>query len=224
MITIERRSIDIEYSDNDEIATRSGVEENGQRYIMGYFALTNSNSRKITERINGNLVTFTERIHPDAFKEADMSTIVYTVEHDLNRPIARTGANLDLKFTDKGLFARAVIPAEPDATSTQNDLLKNINQKIIRSNSFAFGVKNDSWERIDGELYRSIDKISRVLDITSTISPAYESTYVFTRSLSDDQIKEVTPEQITETKPELNEIEKDSIDFEFLKLKGVDFS
>src|SRR5687767_4373498 len=125
--------------------TRTEKDETGKRYIMGYFALNNSDSVKITERINGNMITFTERIQPDAFKEADLSEVIYTVEHNPSRPIARTGANLKLSFTERGLFGRAEIPSENEATNEQNDLIKYVDQKIIRGNSFAFKVSGDEW-------------------------------------------------------------------------------
>ena len=191
---IERR-----YITGDEIETRSETSEDNKRYIMGYFAVKQANSVKITERINGELKTFTERIAPDAFDSSDLSDVIYTVEHDPTRPVARSGANLKISFNDKGLFARAEFPAESDSTTEQNDLIKNVNQGIIRGNSFAFRVEKDTWYRKDGELYRDINKIGKIVDITSTISPAYNDTYVFTRSLNEAEIVDVTE---TETQPE----------------------
>lgn len=221
---IERRNITIE---DPELETRSEVSEDGKRYIMGYFSVNNSNSVLITERDKktGQLRTFTERISATAFSEADLSNVVYTVEHSMARPIARTGANLKLQVTDKGLFARAEIPNENEATTEQNDLIKYVNQKIIRSNSFAFVVPDggDEWYRANGMLYRTINKINRVVDITSTISPAYPDTYVVSRSLDETQIKEIDsaePEVRTEDESVIDELEKEAIEFEFLKLKG----
>jgi HK97 family phage prohead protease len=186
MNMIERRNFD-----GDQIETRTETAENGKRYIMGYFALNNSDSVKITERINGQLVTFTERIKPDAFAEADLSEVIYNVEHNPSRPIARTGANLTLSFTERGLFGKAEIPNEAEATTEQNDLFKNVQQKIIRGNSFAFKVASDEWYKQDGELYRNITKVSKVVDVTSTLMPAYSDTFIFTRSLDETAVKEV---------------------------------
>jgi uncharacterized protein len=213
---IEKRFINIE---DPEVETRSETAEDGKRYIMGYFSLANSPSVQITERINGNLVTFTETIDPRAFQDADLSSVIYNVEHNNARPIARTGANLELKVTERGLFARAEIPAERDATTEQNDLLKYIDQRIIRANSFAFTVAEggDEWQRRDGQLFRNINRIKRVFDITSTTSPAYPDTFVFTRSLDESQIHEVKPG----AEQPKNEI--DVIDLEFLILKSKVF-
>ncbi|HYG03025.1 MAG TPA: HK97 family phage prohead protease [Chryseosolibacter sp.] len=214
---IEKRSITIDNTDS-EIETRSEVAADGKRFIMGYFALNNSNSVKITEKINGNIVTFTERIAPEAFTETDFSDVIYTVEHSFSRPIARTNANLQLKVTDRGLFARAEIPSEADATTEQNDLIKYVNQKIIRSNSFAFKVGADSWEKRGGELYRTISKITKVVDLTSTVQPAYPETFVFSRSLDENAIKEIEDES---SKNEIKEPDTvtPSIDFDFQMMK-----
>ena len=237
---IERRNLTI--TDDPELETRSEVTADGKRSIMGYFAVNNSNSVLITERDKktGQLRTFTERINPTAFSEADLSNVVYTVEHSMSRPIARTGANLKVQVTDKGLFARAEIPNEQEATTEQNDLIKYVNQKIIRSNSFAFVVpeNGDEWYRQNGLLFRTINKIDRVVDITSTIAPAYPDTYVFSRSLDEDSIKDLDSVEhertenantdnvaISETvvNEEQNELEKINMDFEFLKLKAKQF-
>lgn len=226
-MNIERRFISIEdVAENEDLTTRAEKAEDGKRYIMGYFSLANSNSVQITERINGELRTFFERISPDAFINADLSDVIYNVEHNISRPIARTGANLQLKVTEKGLFARAELPAENEATTEQNDLYKNVQQKIIRGNSFAFRVLEDEWYRQDGELFRNIKSIGRVVDITSTVSPAYPDTFVFNRSLNEDEIKEIETEKQEEIKePEQVVFDRSVIDtdFEFSLLKSKQF-
>lgn len=225
---IERRNFLID-NDNDELTTRAEKSEDGKRFIMGYFALKQSDSVMITERINGKIETFTERIAPDAFNEADLSEVLYNVEHDPTRPIARTNANLDIKITERGLFARAEIPSEDEATTDQNNLFRNIQQKIIRGNSFAFRVLKDEWYRSEGQLYRNIQRIGKVVDITSTVSPAYGDTFVFTRSLNENEIREMEQEQKeTANEPEQPEpvvLDRSVIetDFEFSLLKNKKF-
>lgn len=216
---IERRYID----DAELIETRSETDSTGKRYIMGYFALKNSPSVRLTERINGEIRSFTETIAPDAFTESDLSNVIYTIEHNPQRIIGRSGANTQLSFTDKGLFAKTEIPEESRATTEQNDLIKNIDQKIIRGNSFAFKVENDTWHRNNsGELFRTITKIGKIVDITSTIAPAYPDTFVFTRSLDESEIKEVkTEDKSEETQPETFDKETFDLNFqlELLKVK-----
>lgn len=186
---IERRHFNI---DENGIEIRAEQDtETGKRYIVGYYAVKNSDSVKMTEYINGQLKEFTERIMPEAFDSADMTNVIYTVEHNLNRVIGRTGANTELQVDEKGLFARTEIPTESDSTDEQNNLIKNIQQKIIKGNSFAFRVDKDRWYRdASGELFRDILKIKRIVDITSTLSPAYQETAVLVkRSLNESEIE-----------------------------------
>jgi HK97 family phage prohead protease len=207
---IERRFI--EFND-PQYESRIEKAEDGKRYIMGYAALKNS-STKITERINGQLLTFTETIGERAFDKADMTSVFHLVEHNPNRIIGRTGVNTTVSLTDKGLFFRTEINPE-HATTEQLDLLKNVELGLIKGASFGFRLSKEGqvWEKRNGELFRTITNFSKVFDVTSTIAGAYDSAFTFTRSLDESEMKEIQTEQPA------NDIEKDVFEFEFIKLR-----
>lgn len=221
---IERR-----YINEEQIETRSEIDSStGARVIMGYYAVKNSPSVKMTERINGELRTYTEKINPSAFDDVDLSTVFYTVEHDPSRIIARSGVNLELSFNEKGMFGKATIPDSSLATSEQENLYRNIQQGIVKGNSFAFKVApgGDVWYRKNGELFREINKLQKIVDVTSTVMPAYSDSFVFTRSLNEADIKEIETEHKEQTQPEpIHEFDKETIelDFEMSLLKAKTF-
>ena len=223
---IERRYIELTGDKDLETRVQNEDGEN-KRYVIGYASLKGS-STKITERINGSIRTFTETISPTAFNDADISMVYHLLEHDRNRPVGKTGANTTVQITDRGLFYRTEIPVDR-ATTEQLDLLKNVEQGIIRGASFAFkiGQGGEKWERRNGELYRTIENISKVVDITSTIEGAYDDAFTFTRSLDETQIQEITTEPVIEPVIEepktANELERDIAEIEFLKLKAKQF-
>lgn len=213
---IERRFI----TNTDDIETRAETDADGKRTIMGYFALIRSDSVPMWEWINGTFQEYTERISPDAFKETDISDVVYLVEHNQNRVVARTGANLKLEVTEKGIFARATIPAAGESTSEQEDLVRNVSQRIIRANSFAFTLREGDyeWYRTDGKLFRDIKRISKIHDLTSTLSPAYPETWVAKRTLNENEIVEKPVVESPEV-PVVFDKSVIDLDFEFSLLR-----
>ena len=62
----------------------------------------------------------------------------------------------------------------------------------INQSSFAFIVEDDSWEVKDGTNYRTINKVSRLYDVSSVTYPAYNeaSSSVALRSMKEWQEKE----------------------------------
>jgi HK97 family phage prohead protease len=218
-MSIERRNIEFQATE-----TRTETTEDGAKYIIGYAALVNSPSRPITENINGRQETFIETIDQRAFDNAVISDVVYLIDHDPAKLVGRQGANLEVKRTDKGLFFRSKVID----TTLSRDLYTAINEGLYKDNSFGFRVSQDEWSRTDGKLYRTIKEISQIVDVSTTIKGAYSEPFVFTRNLAEDEIK-VQPETVIEStqesrNTETNEIEKDKIEFEFLKLKSVNFS
>lgn len=208
---IEKRVYRIEDKD---LSTRASVNEQGQKEIVGYAALINTESKPITERINGKIETFQESIDPLAFRNTVIEDCIYCIDHDPSKLIARQSANnLTVQVTEKGLLFRAI----PPNTSLANDLIENINVGNYQENSFAFRVKSDKWTRVDGTLKRHITAIDRIVDVSTVINGAY-ATIIATRNLDNVVIEEGETEVRTEPK----QLDKDviDIDFEFIKLRN----
>jgi HK97 family phage prohead protease len=212
---IERRNI---ITDNtEETETRAEAQADGTKYIMGYAALVNSASRPITENINGRNVTFIEKIDQRAFDNAVIDDIVYLIDHDPSKLVGRQGANLEVKKTDRGLFFKNKVID----TTISRDLYTAIQERLYKENSFAFKVQKDEWYKVDGQLHRNIKEIAQVVDISTTIKGVYAEPFIFTRSLNEEEIKEIVQEQTIEVV--ISETEKDSVDIEFLRLKSKQF-
>lgn len=213
---IERRSIVVEELNENEIQTRAEKNEDGKRKIILYGALFNTQSRYITEKINGETVSFYERILPEAFNDADMQEVIYTIDHSPDKLLARKSAgNFEVQITERGLMGVATIPDETNSTTIQNDTVKNINQGNYKENSFAFRVAKDGdkWERKEGILYRTISRISKVVDLSTVIMGAYANSMLFVRSLDESQIVEVN-------EPEFNpELQSDQDYIDLMKVK-----
>ena len=77
-------------------------------------------------------------------------------------------------------------------TSTARDLMELLKNGTISQSSFAFTVEDDSWEMKDGMNVRTINKVSRLYDVSSVTYPAYNaaSSSVALRSMEEWQEKE----------------------------------
>jgi phage head maturation protease len=98
----------------------------------------------------------------------------------------------------------------------------------ISQSSFAFIVEDDSWEQKDGVNIRTINKVSRLFDVSAVTYPAYEeaSSSVALRSLEDwkeksqeTQFKENLKLEQIEAKKEMQDLHKRNL--AELKLKLI---
>lgn len=144
-----------------------------------------------------------ERIEPSAFDEADMSDVVFLLDHT-GRVYART-KNETIKLTtdEKGLFTRTDL----SKTSASRSVYEDIEAGNYSQMSFAFTVAADRFEekRAEGEktIYtRIIDRIAKVFDVSAVGFPANPTTNigVATRSAFDGAIKQLTAERLENEK------------------------
>ena len=149
--------------------------------VVGYGAVFNS--------MSNDLGGFREYIAPEAFEGRLEDDVRFLVNHDANLVLARTTNNtLRLSVDEKGLRYEADMPN----TSTARDLMELLKNGTISQSSFAFTVEDDSWEMKDGMNIRTINKVSRLYDVSSVTYPAYNaaSSSVALRSMEEWQEKE----------------------------------
>ena len=149
--------------------------------VVGYGAVFNSESN--------DLGGFREYIAPGAFDGRLEDDVRFLINHDANLILARTtNGTLRLSVDEKGLRYEADLPN----TSTARDLMELLKNGTISQSSFAFTVEEDSWEIKDGMNIRTIDKVSRLYDVSSVTYPAYDaaSSSVALRSMKEWQEKE----------------------------------
>ena len=163
------------------------METTGEKRIVeGYAAKFNQESLLMWD--------FVEIIEPGAFDDVLEDDVRALFNHDPNLVLARNNGSLDLWVDTVGLGYRF----EALDTTSGNDLVKNMDAKIINQSSFGFTVQESSWDEIingDNSIkhIRRIKKIKQLYDVSPVTYPAYTSTEVALRSF--DQHKEKSKDQ-----------------------------
>lgn len=142
-----------------------------------------------------------ERIEPTAFDEADMTDVVFLLDHT-GRVYARTkNGTVKLSVDDKGLYSETDL----SKTEASRSVYEDIEAGNYDQMSFAFTVAQDRYEekRSEGEktVYtRIIDRIKKVYDISAVGFPANPTTNigVATRAAFDGAIESFKAERLKE--------------------------
>ena len=128
---------------------------------------------------------FREMIMPGAFDGRDEDDIRALVNHDPNRLLGRTTAGtLRVASVEGGLDYEY----DHGGQTYANDLLISLKRGDITQSSFSFSVAKGGaeWrEGKDGQMERIINKVSRLYDVSPVTFPAYPSTTVAKRELSE---------------------------------------
>lgn len=115
-------------------------------------------------------VDYFERIEPTAFDDADMTDVVFRVDHE-GRVYARTSAGtVNVWHDEHGLGQRT------DLSKTQQarDLFADIAAGNYPKMSFAFTVAEDHFDHATNT--RVIDRIAKVFDVSPVSFPANPTT------------------------------------------------
>ena len=137
--------------------------------------------------VDSNTSVF-ERIEPDAFKETDMSDVIFQCDHT-GKVFARTSNNtLSLMVDDKGLFTRTDL----SRTESARQMFEEIREGMYYKMSFAFTIDTDEVIReSENKLVRVIKRIAKLYDVSAVSFPANDTTNisVFSRSAIDGFIE-----------------------------------
>ena len=187
---------ELRYIENSEIRAAADSRE-----VDGYALLFNTLSR--------NLGGFREKIDPEAIEGViDASDVMAVLNHDNSRGIlarSRFGkGSLTLSADEKGLRYTFSSPR----TALGDECLEYLRRGDITQSSFAFTVKEDSWEKQeDGTYIRTIKKFDRLYDVSPVFEPAYFGTDVKCRSFEDFKAEEARKEE--EAKAEQERLEQE---------------
>ena len=115
-------------------------------------------------------VDYSERIEPTAFDDADMSDVVFRVDHQ--GPVyARTSAGTVTVWTDEhGLAQRTDLGKTQRARELYADIAAGNYPKM----SFAFSVAEDHYDKATHT--RIIDRVAKVFDVSPVVFPANPTT------------------------------------------------
>lgn len=137
-------------------------------------------------------VDYSERIAPTAFDEADLSDVVFRVDH-IGRVYARTSAGtVEVWHDEHGLGTTADL----SKTQAARDLFADIEAGNYPKMSIAFTVAEDHFDRATHT--RVIDRIAKVFDVSPVSFPANPNTElsVSTRSYFDGVIEAERAERL----------------------------
>lgn len=113
---------------------------------------------------------YKEQILPTAFDEADLSDVVFRIDH-IGRVYARTSAGTLKVWTDEhGLANRTDL----SRTEKAKEVFADIAAGNYPSMSFAFTVAEDHYEKATHT--RIIDRIAKVFDVSPVSFPANPNT------------------------------------------------
>ena len=137
-------------------------------------------------------VDYSERIEPTAFDEADLSDVVFRVDH-IGRVYARSSAGtFEVWHDEHGLGTTADL----SKTQAARELFADIEAGNYPKMSFAFTVAEDHFDRATHT--RVIDRIAKVFDVSPVSFPANPNTElsVSTRSYFDGVIEAERAERL----------------------------
>ena len=118
---------------------------------------------------------YNERIMPDAFNEADMSDVVYRIDHE-GKVYARSSAGtVSLDIDEHGLHQVTDLSRTRAAREHYEDIVAGNYPQM----SFAFTVAEDHYDA--DTRTRIIDRIAKVFDISAVSFPANPGTELHVR-------------------------------------------
>lgn len=166
--------------------------ENEEMVLEGYAIVFNKETL-IGDEKRG----FLEVIDRNALLITNMKDVPLKYNHQDNfLVIARTrNQSLALEVDEVGLKVRAKLLD----TASNQDIFKMVQNGLLDKMSFAFSVKEQSWDR-SGEIpKRTIKSIERLYDVSIVDTPAYEDTSIYARSLDtmDLELDTLDKEEIT---------------------------
>ena len=118
---------------------------------------------------------FYEVISRNAFDECDLTDVILNVDHE-GTPLARTRAGtLCLTIDDRGLKVSAQLN-----TARGREVWEEVRAGNLDKMSFAFNTAKESYD--SHTRTRTIEKISKLWDVSIVTRPAYEATCVYARA------------------------------------------
>ena len=128
-------------------------------------------------------IDYSERIEPTAFDEADLTDVVFRIDH--TGPVyARTSAGSVQLFVDEHGLGNVT---DLSRTQKARDLYEEIKAGNYPKMSFAFTVAEDRYDRASHT--RVIERIAKVYDISPVSFPANPGTELSARDWFDGVIE-----------------------------------
>lgn len=179
---------------------RAAKREEGaeQSFIVEGYATTFGEEYELFR--DGKYVVM-EQVDKDAFKNTDMSDVVFQIDHE-GRVYARTrNGSLSLEVDEHGLLTKANLGLTESSRSVYEDIDAGLYDRM----SFAFTVNDESYreEELDNGdviLHRTILGVGKLYDTSAVSFPANPYTDISARSKEaiDGEIKRFEAERLHE--------------------------
>lgn len=126
-----------------------------------------------------------ERIDPHALDGADMSDVIFQLNHEGIVMARRRNGTLSVEVDPHGLRVRA------DLSGCQQgrDLKEAISNGLVDRMSWGFVVADGGWEYDRATRTSTITKVSKVFDVSAVSIPANQGTEIHARSYLDGEIE-----------------------------------
>lgn len=129
--------------------------------------------------------TYYERIDPHALDEADMSDVIFQLNHTGIVMARKRNGTLEIDIDPHGLHVRADISGCQDG----RNLKEAIDNGLIDRMSWGFMIADDGWEYDRNTRTSTITKVSKVFDVSAVSIPANQGTEIHARSYLDGAIE-----------------------------------
>lgn len=146
-------------------------------------------------------VTYYEQIAPDAFKNADLTDVVFLRDHT-GRAFARTkNGSVEVRPDEKGLYTRTDL----SLTEAAREMYDEIATGLYTQMSWSFVVDKEHYEKETRT--RVIDAVRKIYDISAVIFPAnpYTDIGISARSLFNGAIEQEKAERLEQALTEEKE-------------------
>lgn len=169
-------------------------EEGAEQYQVRGYATTFDDEYEL---YNDGEYIILESIAPEAFRDTDMSDVVFQYNHT-GRVFART-KNETLKLSTDG--HGLLVDADLSKTSASRSLFEDIDAKLIDQMSFAFVVSTverttvEDTEARTYTVHRRITGIKKLYDVSAVDFPANPNTEISARSTIDGEIEMLKTER-----------------------------
>lgn len=139
---------------------------------------------------------YVEIIDPDAFRDADMSDVIFQLNHEGKVYARMSNHTLIVEPDQHGLF----VAADLGKTTNSRMMWEDIDAGLITKMSWGFTIAPDGLSYVDDESEHrttaTITKVEKVFDVSVVSLPADPNTEISARSLYDGAIERVQEERL----------------------------
>ena len=182
-------------------AVKNG-NENPEYRVSGYSTMFNQPFVLYRDKWGGQEYEIREQVDSHAFDSADMSDVIFNLNHE-GRVFARqSNGTLKLTIEEKGLRVDAYL----GGTEEGRKIHQEIEGGYLTKMSYRFVVEDDEVKEFsEGDkrvILRTITNIRKLYDVSVVSIPADDHTSISARSFSDGLIEKLQAERLEAEKKE----------------------